>query len=216
MSKAARILIVVAGALLGGMFIFPLWSVRLLAPQYPEGLGMLIGVHTISGLTPNDIDNINELNHYIGMKTIDPGAIPELHVMPWIVIALVALALLAALWNKRALLFTWLLGVAAFGVMGLVSFWRWSYDYGHNLDIEHAIIKIPGAVYQPPLLGTKQILNFTATSWPSLGAWLALLAFAVGLVAFLLPKQEPPASLNNILQRLERAHAVGDAAMVEF
>lgn len=188
MSRTARILIAVAGALLGGMFGFPLWSIHLIAPQYPEGLGMVINVNTISGINPHDIDNINELNHYIGMKVIDPRAIPELHVMPWIVGALIVMALVTALWGKRALLIGWLMGVVALGALGLASFWRWSYDYGHNLDIEHAIIKIPGMVYQPPLLGTKQILNFTATSWPNIGAWLALTAFAVGIAAFFMSR----------------------------
>lgn len=216
MSKIARILTAVAGVLLGGMFIFPLWSIHLIAPQYPEGLGMLINVNTISGINPHDIDNINELNHYIGMKVIDPHAIPELQAMPWIVGTLILVALLTALWGKRALLIGWLTSVVALGVVGMASFWRWSYDYGHNLDIEHAIIKIPGTVYQPPLLGTKQILNFTATSWPNLGAWLALTAFTIGIIALLLPKYEPPApSLNEILQRLERARTGADAAMVK-
>jgi hypothetical protein len=177
---------------------------------------MVISANTISGINPHDIDNINELNHYIGMKIIDPTAIPELHTMPWIIGALIVVALVAALWGKRTLLTAWLVGVVALGATGLASFWHWSYDYGHNLDIQHAIIKIPGMVYQPPLIGTKQILNFTATSWPTIGAWLALTAFVVGIVAFLLPKYEPPAPLlNDIPQRLEQTDAAADTAMAE-
>jgi copper chaperone NosL len=34
--------------------------------------------------------------------------------------------------------------------------------------------------YQPPLIGTKQLLNFHAASWPDIAGWLAILA--VGLV----------------------------------
>ena len=59
---------------------------------------------------------------------------------------------------------------------GLVDFWHWEYDYGHRLDFEHAIIKIPGMSYQPPLIGVKQLLNFTAVSWPDVGGWLAFSA----------------------------------------
>lgn len=183
MSRISRILIAIAGVLLGGMFLFPLWSIGLIAPQYPEGLGMRIGIDTISGANPQDLNNINELNHYIGMKVIDPGAIPELRLMPWLVGALIALALAAAVWGKRGLLVTWLVSLTVVGAAGVLDFWRWSYDYGHDIDVAHAIIKIPGAVYQPPVLGTKQILNFTATSWPDVGAWFALAAFVIGVAA---------------------------------
>lgn len=194
MSKLSRMFIALAGVLLGGMFVFPLWSIGLIAPQYPEGLGMLIGVSTISGQSPNDLNNINELNHYIGMKVIDPSSMPELRIMPWIVGALILLAILAAVSGKRALVTTWLVSLSALGVAGLIDFWRWTYDFGHNLDIEHAIIKVPGTVYQPPIFGSKQILNFTATSWPSVGAWLAAAAFVAGVVALIIARRGAPKS----------------------
>src|SRR5262249_6935347 len=85
--------------------------------------------------------------------------------------------------GSRQLLIAWLGGIVAFGLLGLYDFWRWAYDYGHNIDIEHAIIKVPGMVYQPPLIGTKQLLNFTADSWPAAGTWVALVAFLCGAVA---------------------------------
>ena len=183
MSKLARILVATASVLLSGLFVLPIWSIGLVAPQYPEGLGMVIRINTVTGARPTDLANINELNHYIGMKIIDPAAIPELRFMPWIVGALVVLGLVAAFSGRRGLTWTWLSGIGLFAVAGLADFWRWTYDFGHNLDTEHAIIKVPGMVYQPPIIGSKQILNFTATSWPALGTWLAALAVVLGLVA---------------------------------
>ena len=73
-----------------------------------------------------------------------------------------------------------LLLLALGAVAGLVDFWRWGYDYGHELD-EHAAIKVPGMSYQPPVIGTKQLLNFQASSWPELGGWIALAVCAVGV-----------------------------------
>ncbi|MCU0650108.1 MAG: hypothetical protein MUF00_19120, partial [Gemmatimonadaceae bacterium] len=61
--------------------------------------------------------------------------------------------------------------------------WYWQYDYGHNLDVENAPIKVPGMTYQPPLFGTKKLLNFTATSWPAIGGWAAFGALALAIVA---------------------------------
>jgi hypothetical protein len=178
-----RLLTAVASIVLGGLFVVPLWRIQLVAPQYPEGLGMRIGISDISGVTPNDLNNINGLNHYIGMKRITPSAIPELRFMPWIVGALILLGLITALYGRRKLLFAWMGSFAIIAAAGLVDFWRWEYDYGHNIDFTHAIIKIPGMTYQPPLMGVKQLLNFTAVSWPDIGAWLALGAFGLGIVA---------------------------------
>jgi copper chaperone NosL len=183
--RASRLLTALAALLLLGVYVLPLWRIDLEAPQYPEGIGMLVHVNTIEGLKENDLQNINGLNHYIGMKTISPDAIPELRWMPWIVAALIASGLAAAAAGRRAGLVAW---IAAFGVVsvaGLYDFWRWGYDYGHDLD-PHAIIQVPGMAYQPPLIGSKQLLNFTAHSWPAAGGILVGLSVALGVVALLL------------------------------
>ena len=107
-------------------------------------------------------NSINGLNHYIGMKAIEPDEIPELRLMPWM---LGGLHRRSACWSPLSaaggrstpglLLF-------AFGaVAGLVDFWMWGYATATS-SIEHAAIKVPGMSYQPPLIGTKQLLNFEA------------------------------------------------------
>src|SRR5687768_5070103 len=144
---------------------------------------MLIRINTVTGIKPNDLQNINGLNHYIGMKAIEPDAIPELRVMPWIVAGLAAFGLLGAAVGRRRLLQLWLGAFVVVAVAGLIDFWRWEYDYGHNIDFEHAIIKVPGMTYQPPLIGTKQLLNFTASSWPALGALFLGVSFGLGVAA---------------------------------
>ena len=183
MPRIARILTAVASAALLGLFLAPLWRINLTAPQYPEGLGMLIGVSSIRGVSPNDLNNINGLNHYIGMKVITPEAIPELRIIPWVVAGLAAVGFLVAAIGRRTMLSVWLACFAFVGAGGLADFWKWEYDYGHNIDYAHAIIKIPGMNYQPPLIGVKQLLNFTAVSWPDVGGWLAGIAFLLGTAA---------------------------------
>jgi len=190
-TKLSRTLLAFASVLLLGAFVFPLWRINLVAPQYPEGLGMLIRVNAVTGIKPNDLTNINGLNHYIGMKAIEPDAIPELRVMPWIVAGLAAFGLLGAALGRRRVLVAWLAGFVGLAVVGLIDFWRWEYDYGHNIDFEHAIIKIPGMTYQPPLIGSKQLLNFTATSWPDLGAICLGVAFALGIAALVVVRRSP-------------------------
>src|SRR5512142_798037 len=183
MSQVSRVLLAFASVLLLFALRLPLWHIRLIAPQYPEGLGMDIRARTVVGAKEHDLDNINELNHYIGMKTIEPGEIAELRVIPWLIAGLGVLGLVAAIVRKRALLVAWLVSFGVLGVVGLWDFWRWEHDYGHNLDLEHAIIKVPGMTYHPPLIGSKQLLNFTASSWPAAGAMLLGVAFVLGLAA---------------------------------
>ena len=184
MTSRSRRYILAAVALLATAFFLPLWRVELIAPQYPEGLGMLIRINGVVGLKPNDLQSINGLNHYIGMKAIEPDAIPELRWMPWILGGLVVGGLGVAALGRRLPLYLWGAALAVLLGVGLWDYWRWGYDYGHNLDMEHAIIKIPGMTYQPPLIGRKKLLNFTATSWPAsggiaMGIGAALVALAV-------------------------------------
>ncbi len=176
-----RMLLALSATLLGLSILFPLWRVSLTAPQYPEGLGMYIWAHTVAGVEPNDLQNINGLNHYIGMATIEPDEIPELKLMRpgMIAMALFGLALAAA--GRRRLMMVWSGVLIAAAIAGMADFYKWEYDYGHNLDYEHAPIKIPGMAYQPPLIGSKKLLNFTATSLPATGGVLAIVSVGLGV-----------------------------------
>lgn len=186
MTGSSRALLALASMLLLAVLAVPLWRIRLVAPQYPEGIGMNIRASTVQGLKDNDLRNINSLNHYIGMKPIEAAKIPELAYMPWIIAAIGAAGFLVAAVGRRRLLYAWLVCFAALGALGMYDMWRWMYEFGHDLDTARAIIVVPGMSYQPPLIGTKQLLNFTASSWPAAGGWLLLASFALGAYAALL------------------------------
>jgi copper chaperone NosL len=193
MRPRTRIVLMIAALLMAVAYVAPLWQISLEAPQYPEGLGMSIWIDTITGQKPNDLNSINNLNHYIGMKAIVPDAIPELRAMPLIVGALLGFGLLAAAVGGRSLLYVWTICFTLAAAAGLVDFWQWGYDYGHNLD-PTAAIKVPGLSYQPPVIGSKQLLNFTAHSWPGLGgmALAASLLIGVALCVIELRRQGLP------------------------
>ena len=180
MSRSSRLILAVVALAMALAFPLPLWHIALKAPQYPEGLGLYIAINRIEGQSPHDLGNINNLNHYIGMKVITPEDIPELRFMPYVLAGLIGLGLVAAAAGKRWLLAIWV-GVFAVGSLaGLGDFYRWGYDYGHNLD-PNAIIKVPGMTYQPPLIGGKQLLNFHAASWPAAGGWILIGAMLTGI-----------------------------------
>lgn len=182
LSNRSRVLTAAAALLLLPVFFLPIWTIDLEAPQYPEGIGMEIMVNTIRGQSEWDLQNINGLNHYIGMKEIHPESIRELDVMPWLVGGLSLFGIAAAATGRRRVLQLWLAAFVLLAVAGLVDFWLWGYDYGHNLNPD-AAIKVPGMAYQPPLIGSKQLLNFTAHSWPGAGGLLAFASMALAGLA---------------------------------
>ncbi|HTJ24238.1 MAG TPA: hypothetical protein VL383_17685 [Gemmatimonadaceae bacterium] len=199
MSKLTRSLVVIAAILLAITPSLPVWRISLIAPQYPEGLGMQIRMNTIEGAKENDLENINHLNHYIGMRAIEPADMPELQYMRWIVLAIAAAGLGVAAIGRRGALFSWAALFGAAGIAGIVDFWWRTYTYGHTLDLTHAAIQIPGLAYQPPLLGSKQIANFTASAWPASGG------IAIGIAAALV-------ATSIVLALRERKNIIVDAA----
>lgn len=178
----------IAALLLGFVFITPIWTIDMEAPQYPEGIGMKISINKIEGQSKQDLQNINGLNHYIGMKPITPESIPELKIMPWIFGFLIVSGLGVALWGNRTALLVWIILFVLLAIAGLVDFYLWGYDYGHNLNPD-AAIKIPGMTYQPPVIGSKQLLNIKATSLPSIGFYISLLS--ITLASFVYWKSKP-------------------------
>ena len=169
LSKTTRILLAIGSLLLVITYFVPLWQIMLWAPQYPEGLTMKIWHNTLSG----NIDIINGLNHYIGMKHISVEMFPEFGFIGIFLGVLIVVGLAAAIFASVRMLFAFTLLSYIYAVAALWDFWRWGYEYGHNLDPKAAII-VPDMSYQPPLIGYKNLLNFTSYSGPDTGAWVII------------------------------------------
>jgi copper chaperone NosL len=177
LSKTTRILVGIGSLLLLITFFVPLWQIMLWAPQYPEGLSMKIWHNNLSG----NVDIINGLNHYIGMKHIGVEMFPEFRYIGPLLGFLMLVGLAAAVLGSVRLLFFFTLLSYLYGIAALWDFWAWGYDYGHNLD-PNAAIKVPGMAYQPPLIGYKNLLNFTSFSGPDIGAWIIIVVCAMATV----------------------------------
>ncbi len=169
MSRPSRIIIAIASLALTATYFLPVWFIFLIAPQYPEGLTMNIWLNKITG----EVDIINGLNHYIGMKHIKPEMFPEFSYLVYVVAFFILFGLVVAITGKRKLLFAYIITTVLGGVAAMVDFYKWGYDYGHNLDPK-AAIQIPGFSYQPPLFGHKTLLNFDAYSYPDAGGWAVI------------------------------------------
>jgi copper chaperone NosL len=154
----------------------PIWHVHLWAPQYPEGMDLLIHARTLSG----NLQNINILNHYIGMKPIAVSAFPEFVWMTPALLALGSADLLAALVGRREAMLAAIAALFGFNAYMIGDLFRWMYDWGHTLD-PHAAITV--APFTPPALGFKHIANFYVYSFPSFGGALVVLATLIGALA---------------------------------
>lgn len=179
LSLTSRIIVAAASLLLIATFFFPIWRIDLFAPQYPEGLVMNIWLSDIKG----DIDIINGLNHYIGMRHISVDMFPEFSFLIYVVAFYIILGLAIAIIGNRKILFWYLVFTAFGGLFAMYDFYRWGYEYGHNLD-PTAPIKVPGLSYQPPLIGHKRLLNFDTYSFPNVGGWIIIGAAAIAFIVW--------------------------------
>lgn len=165
--KITRIVCGISAIALAAVIFLPIWRIDLTAPQYPEGLYMQIFASKLGG----NVEVINGLNHYIGMSQIHEKDFVEFQVLPYIIGLLAVFGLLTAIINRKWFFYAWFVFFSLFGIIAMMDFYRWEYNYGHNLN-PTAPIQVPGMAYQPPLIGYKQLLNFGAYSMPDSGGWI--------------------------------------------
>jgi copper chaperone NosL len=171
---SGKISVIVVILCIATLWFFPMWRIDLAAPQYPEGIYMNIWINHLSG----DVDIINGLNHYIGMATIHEKDFKEFVYLPITLMSFCGLGLIVLLWNRKIGYYIWTAIFLIIAAFSFYDFYKWEYDYGHNLD-PHAPIQVPGMAYQPPLLGYKKMLNFEALSQPDIGGWFYIIAGVV-------------------------------------
>ncbi len=177
-SPASQWILLLGALSLALTYFVPIWRIDLWAPQYPEGLTMKIWLSKLSG----QVEIINGLNHYIGMAHIKEEMFPEFKILPYCVGFLILVGIAAALSARKKGVLAYFLLLVAAAAVALYDFWKWGYEYGHNLS-DDAPIKVPGMAYQPPLLGYKELLNFGAYSIPDIGGWVfALFGLAIALI----------------------------------
>ena len=205
MMNKTKILMIIASLSLLALFIFPLWKITLVAPQYPEPLGLNIHINKLSdGREFNDVNNIDLLNHYIGMHhlpskiNIDKGVIEpfkEFTFMPIIVILMSIMGVLFAYLGRNKLYGIWFVSLCILGLLGVYDFYSWLQKYGSDLD-PNAILKMTDPqtgdlmAYNPPIFGFKQMLNFEVYSYPAPGAYFIFASLIIAGIAFYLSKKK--------------------------
>jgi copper chaperone NosL len=191
--KKASLIMMIGPLFLLGLYLFPLWTIMLGAPQYPDPLGIHIHIDGIRDVNEFDIQNIDGLNHYIGMKTLPkPEEMWEFSTFPLVVGGMIFLGvLIGVLGLFKVVNYKWFIGwfvlMSILGVLGMYDFNAWMVDYGTNLD-PNAIMKLANPdgtpmTYKPPLFGHTKMLNFDVTSLPATGAWLMFVGMMLTILA---------------------------------
>lgn len=179
----ARIVLALLTVFVGLSFTAPMWHIHMTAPQYPEGLDLYIYSYKIEGGNDgNDIQEINVLNHYIGMAPLDRTSLTDLDWMPFLFAGMIILALRTALIGKVRSMLDLLVLTTYAGIFGFGRLYYKLYTFGHNLDPKAPVTVEP---FTPVMWGQKQIANFLTEAGPGLGTWYVAI-FATGLTALLL------------------------------
>lgn len=173
-----RGMLALCALLLIGAYLFPLWSLTMFAPQYPDGLRLYIYSYKLDGGNGGqDVKEVNVLNHYIGMRDLSSSDFTEFKWIPFVVGALGLLFLRAAVLGTVSRLVDVVVMYLYFSLFSLWSFGYKLYAYGHNLAPDAAVRVAP---FMPPMFGYRKLANFEVYSYPGAGS------YALGLVTLLL------------------------------
>jgi hypothetical protein len=192
LNATSRLFLLAAALFIAVSLFFPLWKMHLVAPQYSDGLDLFIFPYKIQGggFNGQHLAEINNLNHYIGMRPLHQADFLEMIWMPFVFGFIILLLLRSVVFGAMSNVIDLFAIYCYFGLFSIASFWYRLYQYGHNLDPQ-APVKIKG--FTPQLIGVKQIANFREFSYPQLGAYLLCLSVLLILLAGWYSRKEQPA-----------------------
>ncbi len=156
--------------------MLPYWTMNLKAPQFPKGLKVDVYVNHIEG----DVQEIDTLNHYLGMPKLDEGGKIE-RSLSLLGIVTLGLLLVGAVFvhNQWAALFV--IPTLAYPVIFLADLWWILYQYGHSIDPKSPL---GSAIkpFTPPIFGEGKIGQFSTISVPNIGLYLTVIAIGLVLI----------------------------------
>lgn len=171
------LLLIVSAGLLGASYLLPYWKMTLHAPQYPKGLHVVAYLNRLTG----DVQEIDSLNHYIGMRPLNDAAQFERQTATLLVVSVVLLLVGAAIIHSK-----WAALLAAPAILFPIGFLAdlqfWLAHFGTNLD-PRAALSSSIKPFVPPVLGEGLIGQFRTVAVPGTGFWFTVAAATVVLLA---------------------------------
>lgn len=166
---AAAILLVIS-------ILQPYWQLTLHAPQYPKGLTVTAYVNRLEG----DVQEIDGLNHYIGMRPLNEAATFERTISIYGIVVLALLIVTAVYVHNRWAAFLALPALLMPAIF-LLDLQYWLANFGQNLDPK-APLSSSIKPFVPPVLGEGKIAQFSTVAEPGTGLWLAVAASVLILI----------------------------------
>jgi hypothetical protein len=169
-------LLMLAALLVMISMFLPYWSMTMIAPQYPDGLTVQVYVNRLEG----DMQEVDSLNHYLGMPPLDEGGQLERSISIYGIIA-IGLLLIATVFIHNQWAGVLAIPALTYPFVFLADLWWILYQYGHSIDPESAL---GGAVepFTPPVLGTGGIAQFATTSRLEIGMVFVIASVIVMLI----------------------------------
>jgi hypothetical protein len=220
--EVRRALPLAAAVLFVAALFFPMWRIAVDAVQYPSTTLHLelYAYPRIAG----DYAEMANLNKYIGFYYPDPVYwqpnyephpyavdVPEWSFGPLAFVAVSAATLFVSLAPdarrlKRGLTAQLVGTVVVFGVM-LADIQYRLYQAGHTLDPDAPVMGVEG--FTPPLWGQYHVANITSYSRFGLGAYMAIVAVALLVVAFYF--RDSDATFGDLAARITNRNTAEDA-----
>ena len=173
-------------AYLIGYKTMPVWRVSLEAPQYPKA-AFPDGIPVYFNLTDwgGKVNEMNVINHYIGMNPMESGAITVRKMIPFIYLLFFIMLIVYLFYKGPG---WWLLGLipAFLPWFYLALYSKWLYWFGHNLHPWGAFKIKP---FMPTVFGDGKVAQFTTHSYPTVGFYFLLLVFILLIFSVLIKRK---------------------------
>jgi hypothetical protein len=170
------IMLVAASVLLFISIFLPYWKLTLYAPQYPQGLEASMYVNRLAG----DIQEIDGLNHYIGMKPMDEAAVLERTLSIFMIIG-IALLIMGAVYVHSPFALFLCIPAVFYPVFFLGDLYFWMRTFGTHLN-PHAPLSNAIKPFVPPILGEGKIAQFSTFATWEIGLYMSIAASVLILI----------------------------------
>ena len=165
------------------------------APQYPKGLV----VHAYINRMEGDVDEIDGLNHYIGMRPLNEAAQLEKSISLYGLIAL-ALVVAAAIYVHSPWAALLSLPAILFPLIFLGDLFFWLNNFGQNLD-PNAALSSSIEPFTPTILGEGIIGQFRTVAYADFGLLMATMASILIIIALFLQRRAYKPLRNEMKQQ---------------
>jgi len=173
-------------AYLIGYKTMPVWRVSLEAPQYPKA-SFPDGIPVFFNLTDwnGKVNEMNTINHYIGMDPMEAGAVLVRKVVPFMYLLFFIVLVIYFFYNGPG---WWVLAIvpALLPWYYLFFYSKWLYWFGHNLHPWGAFKVKP---FMPTVFGDGKVAQFTTHSYPTVGFYVLLGVFILLVLSVLIRRK---------------------------